>query len=102
MIIDYGLYRLVAQPRKARSFGVTAHMAKTLCDWSKADIKDHWEKLIPLISHPHFYCRKCARSASNNKVLCKPTPIPRPLPLEEANFLHGESPQIYPTAANEL
>jgi len=51
-------------------------MAKTLCDWSKKDIEKHWEALCKLVENPKFICRKCARSASIAKVLCKPRTIP--------------------------
>ena len=52
-------------------------MAKTLCDWSKSDIEKHFHKLAALVADPKFACRKCARSASVSKVLCKPRRLPK-------------------------
>jgi hypothetical protein len=46
-------------------------MAKTLCDWSKADIEKKQEELEKLVLDPRFFCRRCARVAHNPKVLCK-------------------------------
>lgn len=53
-------------------------MAKTLCDWSKSDIEKKFDKLQKIIGHPTYICRKCARSASTSKVLCKPRKIKSP------------------------
>ena len=47
-------------------------MAKTLCDWSKTDIKERAEELLAITREPTFFCRKCARVANQPRVLCKP------------------------------
>ena len=52
-------------------------MAKTLCDWSKRDLRKHADKLLSLVDPPRFFCRKCARVASISKVLCNPSRLPR-------------------------
>jgi hypothetical protein len=52
-------------------------MAKTLCDWSKRDIRKHADKLLELVDPPRFFCRRCARVANIAKVLCKPSRLPR-------------------------
>lgn len=44
---------------------------KTLCEWSKQDIDKHYKKLSKIVINPKYYCRKCARAASNDKYLCK-------------------------------
>jgi hypothetical protein len=51
-------------------------MAKTLCDWSKSDIEKHLVKLAEMLREPKFVCRKCARSACDARVLCKPRKMP--------------------------
>lgn len=52
-------------------------MAKTLCDWSKRDLRKHADELLALVDKPNFFCRKCARVANTPKVLCKPCRLPR-------------------------
>jgi hypothetical protein len=52
-------------------------MAKTLCDWSKRDLRKHSDKLLELVRDPRFYCGRCARVANTAKVLCKPRRLPR-------------------------
>jgi hypothetical protein len=52
-------------------------MAKTLCDWSKGDIRKHADKLLELVNQPRYYCRRCARVANTPKVLCKPSRLPK-------------------------
>ncbi|MBK1883030.1 hypothetical protein JIN85_11430 [Luteolibacter pohnpeiensis] len=47
-------------------------MAKTLCDWSKSDIKERAAELMELTRAPKFFCRKCARVSTESKFLCKP------------------------------
>lgn len=51
-------------------------MAKTLCDWKKSEIEEQSSKLCALLTRPSYYCLKCARSANNRKVLCKPCAFP--------------------------
>ncbi|MBJ6727500.1 hypothetical protein [Geomesophilobacter sediminis] len=45
---------------------------KTLCKWDKDDIKDDFKELKKLVAEPRYVCRKCARAAKTDKVLCKP------------------------------
>lgn len=45
---------------------------KTLCDWDKKEIEKKSGELISIISHPKFYCKKCARASSIKDYLCKP------------------------------
>ncbi len=62
-------------------------MAKTLCDWSKRDIKKHAAKLHLLVAEPRVFCRKCARVANTPKVLCKPCKLPKKDPgASQASF----------------
>lgn len=51
-------------------------MSKTLCDWSKSDLKKHPDKLFELVRDPRFFCKRCARVANTSKVLCKPKKLP--------------------------
>lgn len=51
-------------------------MAKTLCDWSKKDIRNKPEKLARILIDPRFYCAKCARAANDPKRLCKARKMP--------------------------
>ena len=59
-------------------------MAKTLCDWSKRDIRKHTDDLLALVSSPRFFCRRCARVANTPKVLCKPGKLPKGNPAVSA------------------
>jgi hypothetical protein len=52
-------------------------MAKTLCDWSKGDIRKHADKLSQLVDRPRFLCCKCARVANTPEILCKPRRLPK-------------------------
>jgi hypothetical protein len=52
-------------------------MAKTLCDWSKRDLRKDAAKLLVLVTQPRLYCRRCARVANTPKVLCKPCKLPK-------------------------
>ncbi|MEM8954145.1 MAG: hypothetical protein AAGD22_08350 [Verrucomicrobiota bacterium] len=49
-------------------------MAKTICDWKKADISRNPEKLERLIANPCYLCVKCGRAANTKKVLCRAKP----------------------------
>lgn len=51
-------------------------MSETLCDWSKSEIRERVAELAELVRHPKFYCRKCARVAAREEVLCKPIGLP--------------------------
>ena len=45
---------------------------KTLCEWEKKEIEKQSAELIKLIANAKYYCKKCARSANDKEVLCKP------------------------------
>ncbi len=44
---------------------------KELCDWSKAQLRDHFELLESIVAHPKYVCPKCGRAANAKKWLCK-------------------------------
>lgn len=71
-------------------------MARTLCDWDKRDIEREVDKLAAIIGTPRFVCRKCARSAQDERYLCKPTR----LPARAAN--PPVTPESLPAPANLL
>ena len=48
---------------------------KTLCDWDRTDIENSITEILNLINNPKYICRKCARAAKDEKVLCKPLKI---------------------------
>lgn len=50
-------------------------MSQTLCDWSKKDIERHAGKLLEIVSPQNFMCLKCARTACDEKHLCRPLSI---------------------------
>jgi hypothetical protein len=52
-------------------------MGKTLCEWKKGEILEEVEKLAEIVRDSRFVCRKCARSAHEDKHLCKPLAIPK-------------------------
>ena len=56
-------------------------MAKTLCEWSKSDLEKSAAKLAGLVVNARYFCRKCARVANRESVLCKPKKLP---PVEDA------------------
>ena len=45
---------------------------KSLCDWTKYDIKNNFDELCRLTESPRFSCLKCARSAHRAGNLCQP------------------------------
>lgn len=49
---------------------------KTLCDWSKNDLKDRAGELAQLVHEANFYCTKCARVANDRRALCKARKLP--------------------------
>jgi hypothetical protein len=65
-------------------------MAKTLCDWSKGDIKKRADKLFELVRQPRFLCCKCARVANTPKVLCKPRKLPDTEPNKFASSQNAD------------
>jgi hypothetical protein len=50
-------------------------MAKTLCDWTKKDIKKHFDELSVIVTAPRYLCRKCARCAHFPRYLCEPKKV---------------------------
>ncbi len=48
---------------------------KTLCEWEKNEIEKKSAELIKIITNGKYYCKKCARSANDKEVLCKPKKI---------------------------
>ena len=48
---------------------------KTLCELEKIEIEKKSAELIKLIANAKYYCKKCARSANDKEVLCKPKKI---------------------------
>jgi hypothetical protein len=46
-------------------------MSKTLCEYSAKQIQDKLEKLSEIVAVSNYICKKCARSASEKKYLCK-------------------------------
>lgn len=53
-------------------YPVMAKDTKSLCKWSKDDIKDDLKQLKKIVSEPAFVCLKCARAAKKEEYLCKP------------------------------
>ncbi len=48
---------------------------RSLCKLSKEDISDNLSDIVELIIEPKYLCMKCARAASNENMLCKPSKI---------------------------
>ncbi|GAW65530.1 hypothetical protein GPEL0_01r0465 [Geoanaerobacter pelophilus] len=48
---------------------------KPLCKWDKDEIKENLKELKKLVAEPRFICRKCARAARSEALLCKPEPL---------------------------
>ncbi|MEM7167526.1 MAG: hypothetical protein AAF581_18865 [Planctomycetota bacterium] len=48
-----------------------------LCDWSRSDIEANSDVLASATSSPSFACRKCARVANKQRMVCKPMPLPQ-------------------------
>jgi hypothetical protein len=48
---------------------------KTLCKYKKEKIEENLETLKKIVKDPKFICRKCARSAKDDKYLCKPATL---------------------------
>jgi len=44
---------------------------KHLCKLEKKEIKEQFDRIVSLVTHPLFICEKCARSANTEAVLCK-------------------------------
>lgn len=57
---------------------VECGMAKTLCDWTRKDIKKHFEEMCEIVSEPRYVCRECARCARLPQFLCEPKKVVPP------------------------
>lgn len=44
---------------------------KEICDWTKVQLRDHFELLEEIVAHPKYACTKCGRAANAKKWLCK-------------------------------
>jgi len=51
---------------------------KSLCKWSKDDVKDNWSEMYDLVGKSKFMCERCLRSARLKGNLCKPEKLPKP------------------------
>ena len=77
--------RLVEEgPRRKASWGIGRNLVskkkklakQRLCDWSRSDIEKGAETLAEITSSPAFACRKCARVANEQRLVCKPMALP--------------------------
>ena len=50
-------------------------MSKTLCKWGRKAIEDNFEKMTKIVSNSTYICKKCGRTASGKKYLCKETSL---------------------------
>ena len=46
--------------------------SKELCEWSRDQLRDHFDQLQKIVASPKYACTKCGRAASAKKWLCKP------------------------------
>jgi len=44
---------------------------KEICEWSQAELEEHFGQLRKIVSKPAFACSKCGRVAKRKKWLCK-------------------------------
>lgn len=44
---------------------------KEICEWSKDDLRKHFELLCEIVAEPKFVCRNCGRAANRKKWLCE-------------------------------
>ena len=44
---------------------------KELCEWSKTQLRDHFQLLEQIVARPQYVCPKCGRVARTKKWLCK-------------------------------
>lgn len=51
---------------------------KEICDWSKAQLRDHFELLETIVAQPKYACTKCGRAAISKKWLCKAKKLTSP------------------------
>lgn len=62
-------------------------MPKTLCDWSKKELKQKPEKLHALTRNACHYCKKCGRVANTKKALCSAESFSKAMTVvEEVDF----------------
>lgn len=47
----------------------------TLCEIKRKDFSREIDKIQKMVNNPEFICKKCLRSASKKKFLCKPSTI---------------------------
>jgi lipopolysaccharide biosynthesis regulator YciM len=47
-----------------------------LCEWSKAQLREHFELLEQIVAKPKYVCPKCGRAANAKKWLCKAKKLP--------------------------
>ena len=50
-----------------------------LCDWDRKEIEKDMLVLISIVKNPKYICKKCARAANTDVVLCKPYKIKKSL-----------------------
>jgi hypothetical protein len=55
---------------------------KTLCELEKKDIDKNIGDLIRFVNDPKYICRKCARVAIKENILCKPIKIKKICPVK--------------------
>ncbi len=51
---------------------------KSLCKWTREDLKENWPEMFTLVGKPKFICERCLRSARLKGNLCKPEKLPKP------------------------
>lgn len=69
-------------------------MGRTLCDWSKKDIERHALELLSIVTPQNWLCLKCARTACDERHLCRPKEIAKI--LRRAHKHEGEEPHTTP------
>jgi hypothetical protein len=52
---------------------------KSLCNWSRSDVKKNWEGLQDILGTSKYVCKKCLRSSRLKGTLCKPKELSKPL-----------------------
>ena len=48
-------------------------MNKTLCKWGKKKIEENFKEVTDIVTNSKYICKKCGRTASDKKYLCKAT-----------------------------
>ena len=49
-----------------------AEIDKPICEWSKRQLRESFERLREILRNPQYACTKCGRAACDKKWLCKP------------------------------